>query len=64
MMKRYVLIVVFSACTVVVQAQTKDDATVPRALPALNPDLMTYFQEEMTSRMRYQMSKEEIFPFL
>jgi hypothetical protein len=33
-MKRYVLIVVFSACTVIVQAQTKDDTMVPRLLPA------------------------------
>jgi hypothetical protein len=62
-MKRYVLIVVIAACAVMAQAQTKDNATVPRVLPALNPDLMTYFQEEMTSHMRYQMSKEDNIPF-
>jgi hypothetical protein len=29
-MKRYVLIVVIAACAVMAQAQTKDNATVPR----------------------------------
>jgi hypothetical protein len=56
-------ILVFAVRAVFVQAQTNEDAAVPRLLPALNPDLMTYFQEEMTSHMRYQMSTDYNIPF-
>jgi hypothetical protein len=56
-MKRYVLITAFAACATVLPAQSNDGG------PALNPDLMTYFQEEMTSFMRYQSRLEYNTPF-
>jgi hypothetical protein len=62
-MKRYVLMMMFAACAVGVQAQMKGDAEVSKPLPALNPDLMTYFQEEMTAHMRYQMARDYTIPF-
>ena len=49
--KRYFLLAAFAVSVAFLPAQSIDT-------PALNPDIMTYFQEEMTSLIRYQFKKE------
>jgi hypothetical protein len=61
-MKKYVLLVVLAVYTAFAWAKEEQQA-IPGFLPALNPDLMSYFQEEMTNHMRYQMSRNYDVPF-
>jgi hypothetical protein len=59
-MRKHPSAAVFAACAVLLSAPLpaqSDDG------PALNPDIMTYFQREMTSFMRYQSTREDNTPF-
>jgi hypothetical protein len=60
-MKKHPSAAVLAVCAVLLSAplsaQSGDDG------PVLNPDIMTYFQREMTSFMRYQSGREDNTPF-
>jgi hypothetical protein len=56
-LKLALVIVFFALCAASLPAQSNDGE------PVLNPDIMTYFQGEMTSFMRYQSRLEYNTPF-
>jgi hypothetical protein len=56
-MKKILPLINMLLLIVVLSAQTIESG------PATNPDLMTYFQDEMTSFMRYQIAKKRNTPF-
>jgi hypothetical protein len=56
-MKKYLLFIYFTITISFVHAQFFDDLPFPR------PDSMTYFQQEMTSLMRFQIEHNVDIPF-
>jgi hypothetical protein len=55
--KKYLPVLILSAAAFPCLAQAFDD------MPYSNPDRWTYFQQEMTSLMRFQVENDRNIPF-